>query len=86
MQVKSDVPLREVLLHYRPLDQTADWRQLSMKPNGDNRYDGVIAGQEIPPDRDFQYYLEAIFEGGGGRLWPSWEVRQPYVVVPVEHP
>jgi hypothetical protein len=79
VRVVSQVPVRQVLLHYRPLDQTADWKQIVMQPQADGRWHVTVPGMEILPRWDFMYYFEARVPGGG-RLWPSWEQGPPYVV------
>jgi hypothetical protein len=81
--LRAPAPER-VLLHYRPVDQTADWKQITMRPIGDGRYQGTIPGKDITARFDLSYYFEALSEGGGGTLWPSWEEGPPYVVVDVK--
>lgn len=81
---RVDDPLvRRVILHYRPLDQTLDWAHLDMRRGKDDRWDAVIPGKGVPPHWDLQYYFEAVVEGGGGGLWPSWTHGLPYIVVRV---
>lgn len=84
-QITSERPLRQVLLHYRPLNQTVDWKEVPMRRAEAGRYETVIPGKEITARWDLQYYFEALVEGGG-RLWPSWEDGPPYVVVKVQRP
>jgi hypothetical protein len=82
--VSSARPLDRVLLHYRPLNQTVDWKEIEMVRTGDGRYEATVPGKDLPARWDFQYYIEALVEGGGGRLWPAWEDGQPYIVVPMD--
>lgn len=84
-RVSSKAPVRQVLLHFRPLNQTADWKEVPMQRNSDGRYEGVVPGKMISTRWDVQYYLEVQVQGGG-RLWPSWEQGPPYVVVKVTRP
>jgi hypothetical protein len=75
-----------MLLHYRPLDHTADWKQLPTRPAGADRFVAQINAKEITARWDLQDYLEVLVEGGGGRLWPAWEHGPPYVVIQVNRP
>lgn len=81
-RITSDRPLREVVLHFRPLNQTRDWREAPMRATGDGQFEVTIPGAEISAHWDLQYYIEALTDDGG-RLWPSWENGAPYVVVNV---
>jgi hypothetical protein len=85
-RVRSRLPLQRVLLHYRPLDQTVDWKQVPMRPAGADRVVAQINAKEITARWDLQYYLEVLVAGGGGRLWPAWEHGPPYVVIQVNRP
>ena len=71
-------------LHYRALDQTADWQRLPMPADGDGCFAARIPGAEISRGWDLMYYLEVLVEGGG-RLWPAWTAEQPYIIVPVSN-
>jgi hypothetical protein len=75
-------PPREVLLHFRPLNQTRDWREVPMRATEDGEFEATIPGTEISAQWDLQYYIEVLTDTGG-RLWPSWENGTPYVVVSV---
>ncbi|MBW3540000.1 MAG: hypothetical protein KY476_07015 [Planctomycetes bacterium] len=82
-RVESTGPVGKILLHFRPLNQTVDWKQVEMTSDGAGRFTATIPGEEVVPQWDFMYYIEARSENGG-RLWPSWRTEQPYVVVPVQ--
>ena len=81
----SETPLRQVILHYRRLDQTADWIELPMSRDGEDRFAATISGREISAQWDLQYYLE-VQVPDGDRLWPAWEQGPPYFVVKVATP
>ncbi len=83
-RVTSGRALARVVLHHRPVNQMADWQQVDMKPKGDGHYEASIPGDAISPTWDYMYYIEALVEGGGGTLWPSWEDGPPYVVVELD--
>lgn len=72
-----------VKLHYRPLDQTANWKQMPMDATG-GAYQVVLPGNAISARFDLQYYFELV-DDGGGWLWPSRQAGAPYFVVPVGH-
>ncbi|MFQ5810963.1 MAG: hypothetical protein ACE5JM_15200, partial [Armatimonadota bacterium] len=71
---------RQVRLHYRPLDQTMDWRRTEMLSADGQQFEGTISGDDIEPGWDLMYYIEVLVDGGG-LLWPSWRRGQPYIVV-----
>lgn len=83
VRVRSEQPVQKVILHFRAVNQMADWKEFAMKANGEGRYEAVISSKEITAQWDYMYYVEALVDGGG-RLWPSWEEGQPYVVVRVK--
>lgn len=83
-RVTSPTPLRRVVLHYRPVNQKMDWRETDMRPVAGNRFEATVTAREILARWDSMYYIEALLEGGGGQLWPSWEEGAPYVVVTLE--
>ena len=82
-QVSSSVPLRNVSVYYRQVDQTQAWRRITMKPTENGSYSATIPGSEVSSRFDFQYYLEARV-AQGGTFWPNWQHQTPYVVVKVQ--
>jgi hypothetical protein len=84
VRVSGEVAVQRVVLHYRPLSQAQDWKQLPMRKLAGGEFRATVPGQEISPRWDFQYFFEVLTEGGGGRLWPSWELGPPYVVAKVD--
>jgi hypothetical protein len=82
IRVESAVPLEQVILHYRPLDQAIDWKQTPMKQVDEGAYQTVLAVDETLAKYDLQYYFEVLAKGGGGWLWPAWRKSAPYVVIP----
>ncbi len=81
-RIGSVRPLREAVLHFRPLNQTRDWRDLPMRAIGDGQFAATITGSEISAHWDLEYYMEVLTDDGG-RVWPSWENGAPYNVVKV---
>ncbi|MEW4564836.1 hypothetical protein AB1K70_20010 [Bremerella sp. JC770] len=85
-RIESEMPLKEVSVYYRPLNQTNGWKRTTMtKLEEDGTYQAVIGAGEVDPRFDFQYYLEAR-HATGGQFWPKWQLETPYVVVPVVSP
>ena len=82
-KVTSQRPIKKVRLYIRSLNQTIDWQHIEMKLTEDSEFMAVIPAEKINPRWDFMYYIEAI-DRRGGVLWPSWQERQPYVVVKVK--
>jgi hypothetical protein len=79
-RVRSAAPIKRVVLHFRRLDQTADWKEQEMSPGDDEVFSATIPAGEISAQWDTQYYLEVLF-AEGGRNWPSWENGPPYFVI-----
>jgi hypothetical protein len=78
---------QRVVVHYRPLDQTRDWRKLEMTKKNQERWIATIPADEIDPQFDFQYYFELMqIDEYYGTLWPDWTRQTPYLVVPVVKP
>lgn len=83
-EVFSNVPIREVILHHRRMDQTVDWKPLRMQRGEGDNFSATIPGNELTADFDHLYYIEARV-AGGGTLWPDWQRETPYVVVKTEN-
>ncbi len=81
-QVSSALPLREVSIHYREMDQTKQWRRMPMNATADGIYVAQIPGHEVAAQYDIIYYVVARVQGGG-TFWPDWQQEQPYIVVSV---
>ncbi len=73
---------REVILHFRVLNQTLDWHEMAMQAMDDGVYQASIPAKEISPRWDLEYYFE-VLTADGGTQWPSWETGAPYFVVSV---
>jgi hypothetical protein len=79
LTVVPDADLKHVVLHYRPLDQTRDWRTAEMTSANRHVYTISIPAEQIDARFDWQCYLE-LLGASGGLCWPAWEERQPYIV------
>lgn len=77
----SGADVETVVLHYRPLNQTMDWKRLVLKRGEGDQFVGTVSSKEIVSRWDFQYYFEVFIRGGqGGQLWPAWQDGTPYFV------
>lgn len=73
---------REVLLHYRHVNQAERWRSERMTP-GDNRYRAEIASAYTNSPYPLQYYFE-LHQGDAAWLYPGFDTNLanlPYFVV-----
>jgi len=80
-KIDAERPIERVVLHSRPLDQTAAWTGRTMSLGKDGTWAGTIPGTSISSKWDLQYYLEVLGKDGGGRNWPNWQEGMPYVIV-----
>jgi hypothetical protein len=86
VRVPSQAPLKKLVVHFRPLNQTMSWKSLPMKQVRPGQFTATVSSKDITRPWDWQYYFEALLEGGGGFQWPSWEQGPPYFVVKVIGP
>jgi hypothetical protein len=86
LAVISKAPVQSVVVYFRPLDQTRDWKTLPLRQDAKGRWTGTIPGNEVLAKWDFQYYFAIRDETGQGRTWPAWEEGSPYVVARVGDP
>jgi len=66
-----------VRLHYRPLNQLAQFKTVEKSPGGEF----VIPGNDITSDYDLMYYFEVLSDNGGGWFQPDPLTQTPYYVV-----
>ena len=85
VQLSSESNLRSVVLHYRPLNQTLDWKQINLKKAADGSFQGTVSSKDILSRDDFQYFVE-VLTSDGGRRFPSYLDGQPYFVARVQRP
>ncbi len=85
VQLSNESNLRSVVLHYRPLNQTLDWKQVTLKKTTDGSFQGTVSSKDILSRDDFQYFVE-VLTSDGGRRFPSYLDDQPYFVSRVRRP
>ena len=73
----SGAHVRGIRLHYRPLNQLAQFKTIEKAP-GDAF---VIPGEDISSDYDLMYYFEALSDNGSGWFEPNPQTQTPYYVV-----
>ncbi len=71
-----------VVLHYRPLNQTLDWKRLTLQKTTAGSFQGAVSSKDILSRHDFQFFVE-VLTSDSGRRFPSHLEGQPYFVVPV---
>jgi hypothetical protein len=82
VKVKDESPLKLVRVKYRRVTQFEDYKSIELKPaNESSAYSAVIPGNEISPDWDFMYFIEAVDSNGNGVMWPDFRKEPPYVIV-----
>lgn len=85
VQLSNESNLRSVVLHYRPLNQTLDWKQVTLKKATDGSFQSTVSSKDILSRDDFQYFVEVLTSDGGHRF-PSYLDGQPYFVARVRRP
>jgi hypothetical protein len=66
-----------VRLHYRPLNQLAQFKTIEKSPGEEF----VIPGGDISSDYDLMYYFEVLSDNGCGWFQPDPLTQTPYYVV-----
>jgi hypothetical protein len=66
-----------VRLHYRPLNQLAQFKTIEKAPGEAF----IIPGSDISSDYDLMYYFEALSDNGSGWFEPDPLTQTPYYVV-----
>jgi hypothetical protein len=81
-EVKDPSGVKWVRLRYRGVNQHFDYQTLDMKPTGKgDQYEAEIPADQVKPEWDLMYFIEAMDACGNGRIHPDLERQTPYVVV-----
>jgi hypothetical protein len=83
LKVDSDRNPPDVLLHYRTVDQNADFHIQAMEPIGDGDYRTAIPATDLDPNFDEMYYFELVDEFGNGTFHPDPFTGGRYYVINV---
>lgn len=70
-----------VRLHYRTVDQNADFKTAELQKTGERDYAGVIPAEDLDPLFDEMYYFEALDRYGNGTFYPDPFTGGRYFVV-----
>jgi hypothetical protein len=81
--VRDPAGVKWVRLRYRCVNQHFDYKTLPMPPSADapGQYEATVPGDQITPEWDFMYFIEAADNHGNGVIFPNLEEETPYVVV-----
>jgi hypothetical protein len=83
LKISPATNLRTVRLHYRPVNQLAQFKTLeSQSPNATF----TIPAEDVSARWDLLYYFEVLNKQGGGWFVPDPLVATPYFVVKTEKP
>jgi hypothetical protein len=84
-EVQDPAGVKWVRLRYRSVNQRQDYRILPMLPTGEkDAYRAVIPAEDIVPAWDLMYLIEAMDQGGNGRIHPNLETETPYIIVSLQ--
>jgi dienelactone hydrolase len=84
-EARDQSGIKSVRLRYRSVNQYQDYRTLEMTPTGTrDQYQAVIPAEQVLPQWDLMYFIEAIDNQGNGTIYPDLEKETPYVVVKLQ--
>ncbi len=74
--------VRWVRVRYRSVNQSHEFKALTMLPTGKpGEYHASIPGEHVLPQWDFMYFFEVTDTRGNGKIYPDLEKQTPYIVV-----
>ena len=79
LEISGDNNIQTVRLHYRPVNQLANFQSLDAAPGGQF----TIPGKDIDAGWDLMYYFEILNKDGIGWFAPDPLQETPYYVVKV---
>jgi hypothetical protein len=83
LRVDDDSDMADVWLHYRAVDQNAEFRVKPMEKNGDGEYTAVIPASDFDPNFDEMYYFELVDRFGSGSFYPDAFTAGRYYVIKI---
>ncbi|MBA7686357.1 hypothetical protein ES703_94801 [subsurface metagenome] len=83
VKLADDTHVAHVRLHYRTVDQNAEFKVVSMEKTGHRQYTGVIPAADLDPVFDEMYYFEVVDRLGNGSFHPDPFTGERYFVVKV---
>lgn len=79
VQVSASAGVKWVRLRYRSVNQDLEYNTLEMLPTGEkDGYEATVLADEINPEYDFMYFVEAMDNKGRGRIYPDLNKETPY--------
>ncbi len=76
--------VQSVRLRYRSVNQMHDYRSLPMVLTDNGYYKATVPAHEVPSRYNFMYFIEVMDTQGNGAIWPDFEKRAPYIIVPLD--
>ena len=81
-EVRDPSGVKWVRLRYRSVNQRLEFQTLPMLPTArKDLYQAVIPAEQIVPEWDLMYFIEAMDTGGNGKIYPDLNRQTPYCVV-----
>jgi hypothetical protein len=77
LSISNTAHVSRVRLHYRPLNQLAEFKTIE-KPPGE---EFIIPGSDISGDYDLMYYFEILNDVNGGWFQPNPAMETPYYIL-----
>ena len=81
LKVDSDRNPPDVLLHYRTVEQNADFRAVAMGRTSDGEFSATIPATDFVPNFDEMYYFELVDQFGNGTFYPDPFTGGRYFVI-----
>ncbi len=82
-EVSATAGVKWVRLRYRSVNQKEDYQTLEMLQSGDS-FEATVPADQINPRYDFMYFIEVMDNNGNGKIYPDFNIGQPYVVVKLD--
>ena len=73
----------DVWLHYRHVDQNADFGVIAMEDNGGGEYSAIVPATDFDSNFDEMYYFELVDQFGNGSFYPDAFTNGRYYVIKI---
>jgi len=80
--VKDPSGVKWVRVRYRSVNQSHEFKTLTMLPTGKSgEYQALIPGEHVMTRWDFMFFFEVMDTQGNGKIYPDLDRVTPYIVV-----